>query len=44
MKVPPPSAELVSGFKKIGETLTVDWSKRAGADGEAIISSYKKMM
>jgi TRAP-type C4-dicarboxylate transport system substrate-binding protein len=43
MKVPPPSPELISGLKKIGETLTADWSKRAGPDGEAIVSEYKKI-
>ncbi|HEX9466571.1 MAG TPA: TRAP transporter substrate-binding protein [Alphaproteobacteria bacterium] len=42
MKVAPPSPQLVTGLKKIGETLTTDWSKRAGADGEAIIAAYKK--
>ena len=44
MKVQPPSAALVAGFKKIGEQLTADWQKKAGADGDAIVSSYKKMM
>ncbi len=30
--------------KKIGEQLTADWTKRAGArDGEAVIAAYKKM-
>ncbi len=42
MKVLPPSAELKSGLAKIGETLTAEWTKRAGADGEAIIAAYKK--
>lgn len=43
MKVQPPSPELASGFKKAGETLTADWLKKAGADGQAIIDAYKKM-
>ena len=43
MKVLPPSAALKSGLQKIGEQLTTDWAKRAGADGEAVISAYKKM-
>ncbi|MBV9260017.1 MAG: TRAP transporter substrate-binding protein [Pseudolabrys sp.] len=43
MKVLQPSAELSSGFKKIGEQLTADWLKKAGADGEAVISAYRKM-
>jgi TRAP-type C4-dicarboxylate transport system substrate-binding protein len=44
MKVQPPSAALAAGFKKIGETLTDDWLKKAGADGKAVVDSYKKMM
>jgi TRAP-type C4-dicarboxylate transport system substrate-binding protein len=43
MKVQPPSKELAAGFKKIGEQLTADWLKKAGADGEAVIQAYKKM-
>ncbi|MDO9412734.1 MAG: TRAP transporter substrate-binding protein [Pseudolabrys sp.] len=42
MKVLPPSAELKSGLKKVGDTLTADWTKKAGADGEAVIAAYKK--
>ncbi|GAU83619.1 TRAP transporter substrate-binding protein [Bosea sp. BIWAKO-01] len=43
MKVQAPSTELASGFKKAGETLTADWLKKAGADGQAVIDAYKKM-
>jgi len=43
MKVLPPSPELKAGLLKIGETLTADWIKRAGADGQAVIDAYKKM-
>ncbi|MBI3710780.1 MAG: TRAP transporter substrate-binding protein [Proteobacteria bacterium] len=43
MKVQPPSAALVTGFKKIGETLTTEWVKKAGTDGEAVVDAYKKM-
>jgi TRAP-type C4-dicarboxylate transport system substrate-binding protein len=42
MKVLPPSAELKSGFQKVGEQLTADWLKKAGADGQAIVDAYKK--
>jgi hypothetical protein len=42
MKVLPPSAELKSGFQKIGEQLTADWLKKAGADGQAIVDAYRK--
>ncbi|MGL4975687.1 MAG: TRAP transporter substrate-binding protein [Bosea sp. (in: a-proteobacteria)] len=43
MKILPPSADLKAGFQKAGETLTADWLKKAGADGQAIIDAYKKM-
>jgi TRAP-type C4-dicarboxylate transport system substrate-binding protein len=42
MKVLPPSPALKAGLLKVGETLTADWLKRAGAEGEAIITAYKK--
>lgn len=43
MKVQSPSPELAAGFKKAGETLTADWLKKAGADGQAIVDAYRKM-
>jgi TRAP-type C4-dicarboxylate transport system substrate-binding protein len=43
MKVQPPSAALKDGMKKIGEQLTADWLKKAGADGQAIVGAYRKM-
>ena len=43
MKIQKPSEALASGFKKAGDTLTADWLKKAGADGQAIIDAYKKM-
>ena len=42
MKVLPPPPALKAGLKKIGEQLTADWLKKAGADGEAVIAAYKK--
>jgi TRAP-type C4-dicarboxylate transport system substrate-binding protein len=42
MKVLPPSPELLSGLKTLGETLTADWLKKAGAGGEAVVAAYKK--
>ena len=42
MKVLPPSPELKAGFQKIGEQLTADWLKKAGAEGQAIIDAYRK--
>jgi TRAP-type C4-dicarboxylate transport system substrate-binding protein len=43
MKVLKPSPALEAGFKKIGEQLTADWLKKAGADGQAVVDAYKKM-
>jgi len=43
MKVQAPSDALATGFKKVGEQLTQDWLKKAGADGQAIVEAYKKM-
>jgi len=42
MKVAPPSDGLKASLKKIGEQLTADWKKKAGADGEAILAAYNK--
>jgi TRAP-type C4-dicarboxylate transport system substrate-binding protein len=43
MTVAAPSPALKAGFQKIGEQLTADWLKKAGADGKAMIDAYKKM-
>ena len=43
MKVLKPSAALEDGFKKIGEQLTADWLKKAGAEGKTGVDAYKKM-
>ena len=43
MKVQKPSPELQAGFRKIGEQLTADWLKRAGAEGQQVVDAYKKM-
>lgn len=43
MTVEPPSPALKAGFEKIGQQLTADWLKKAGADGQAVIEAYKKM-
>jgi TRAP-type C4-dicarboxylate transport system substrate-binding protein len=42
MQVLPPPLALKAGLEKVGEQLTADWSKKAGADGEAVIAAYKK--
>lgn len=42
MKVLPPGPELKAGLKKIGDQLTDDWIKKAGADGKAVVDAYRK--
>jgi TRAP-type C4-dicarboxylate transport system substrate-binding protein len=42
MKVLPPPPALKTGLEKVGEQLTADWLKKAGAEGEAVIATYKK--
>ena len=37
MKVQPPGEGSIGRRLKIGEQLTADWLKKAGADGEAVI-------
>lgn len=43
MTVVEPSPKLKEGLAKVGDKLTEDWLKKAGADGAAILEAYKKM-
>ncbi|BFM50886.1 TRAP transporter substrate-binding protein [Marinomonas sp. THO17] len=43
MTVAEASPTLKADFKAIGETMTADWLKEAGAEGQAIIDSYQAM-
>ena len=42
MKVLMPSPEFKAGLAKVGATLTADWLKKAGADGQAVVDAFKK--
>lgn len=42
MQVDDGSAELQAQLAAIGETLTADWLKQAGADGQAILDAFKQ--
>jgi len=42
MNVVQPSAQLKADFRKVGETMTSEWMKTAGPDGQAIVDAYKK--
>ena len=42
MTVTPPSPQLKADLMKIGDTMTAEWMKTAGPDGQAIVDSYRK--
>jgi TRAP-type C4-dicarboxylate transport system substrate-binding protein len=42
MSVNDPNAALKTGLQAIGEKMTAEWLKRAGAEGEAIVKTYRK--
>jgi TRAP-type transport system periplasmic protein len=42
MKVLTPSGTIKDGFAALGKTMTDEWMKAAGADGEAIVAAYRK--
>ena len=42
VKVEKPTAALQDAFKKIGAELAAEWSKAAGAEGEAILKAYRQ--
>ena len=43
IKIITPSAELMSSLKEIGKTMSDEWSKKAGADGAALLKAYHDM-
>jgi TRAP-type C4-dicarboxylate transport system substrate-binding protein len=36
-----PSANLMGSLKNIGQTMSDEWSKKAGAEGQALLSAYR---
>ena len=42
MKILPPPAKLNADMKQVGAIMLADWEKKAGPDGQAIISAYRK--
>ena len=42
MTVAAPSAQLKADFRKIGDTMTEEWLKNAGADGKAVVDAFRK--
>lgn len=43
MTVEPPSEQLATELREIGEVMTADWLEEAGDDGKAIVDAYKGM-
>jgi TRAP-type C4-dicarboxylate transport system substrate-binding protein len=43
MTVAPPSPGFAGELKKIGDTMTSEWVKQAGQDGQAVVDAYRKM-
>ena len=41
MNIVVPPAKLVSDMKQVGTIMLADWQKKAGAEGETIVSSFK---
>lgn len=42
MKVTPPSATLTAELRRIGATMTAEWLKQAGPEGQAIVDAFHK--
>ena len=42
MKVEAPAAGFKTELKKIGDTMTAEWLKTAGADGQVVVDAYRK--
>ena len=41
MNILTPPAKLVSDMKQVGTIMLADWQKKSGAEGEAVVSSFK---
>lgn len=41
MQIVKPSAELMDGLSKVGETMLAEWLEKAGADGKQVIDAYQ---
>jgi TRAP-type C4-dicarboxylate transport system substrate-binding protein len=42
MTISPPSEALKKTLAEIGESMTAEWIKSAGADGQAIVEAYRR--
>jgi hypothetical protein len=37
-----PPAKLMTDLRQVGTIMLADWEKKAGADGQAVISAFRK--
>ena len=42
MKIMAPPAKLTADLKQVGTVMLADWEKKAGADGQAVITAFRK--
>jgi TRAP-type C4-dicarboxylate transport system substrate-binding protein len=42
MNILPPSAQLKTDLKKVGDTMLQEWLQKAGPEGQAIVDAYRK--
>ena len=42
MKIVAPSPKLTADLKQVGSIMLVDWEKKAGPDGAALLAAYRK--
>jgi TRAP-type C4-dicarboxylate transport system substrate-binding protein len=42
MKILPPSPKLAADLNQVGTIMLADWEKKAGPDGQALVSAYRK--
>jgi len=42
MTIVPPSPQLTSDMKKVGDTMLKEWLEKAGPEGQAVVDAYKK--
>ena len=43
MNILAPSRQLAADLKRVGDILLIDWLKKAGSDGQAIVDAYLKL-
>jgi TRAP-type C4-dicarboxylate transport system substrate-binding protein len=43
MTIYPPSPQLKADMKKVGDTMTGDWIKKAGPEGQGVLDAFRKM-